>query len=158
MLIGIGLGSNLGDRQQYLHHAIGELEKLGSHLRVASFYETDPVDCPPGAATFINTVVLMEYRGDLLALLYSLQNLEQLAGRMDESIRQKNAPRPLDLDILFCDDQVRADPELILPHPRMMDRLFVLEPLAELVPDFHPYPDRPSVAERVEELKQAPNP
>ncbi|MEM6886142.1 MAG: 2-amino-4-hydroxy-6-hydroxymethyldihydropteridine diphosphokinase, partial [Verrucomicrobiota bacterium] len=96
----------------------------------------------------------MEYQGDLYDLLLKTQGLEEQAGRENKTEQIRNAPRPLDLDILFYGQQQLNHHQLILPHPRMMVRLFVLEPLAELVPDYRPYPDQPTIAERVEELKQ----
>jgi len=152
-LVGIGLGSNLGDRQAHLTSAIAELSCLGSDIRLASFLETEPVDCPEASPGFLNTVMLMEYQGDLFDLLLMTQQLEKGAGRESKADQVKNAPRPLDLDILFYGQQLLNHHQLILPHPRMMDRLFVLEPLAELIPNFRPYPDRPTISERVKELK-----
>lgn len=153
ILTGIALGSNLGNRQQQLEHAISELSRLGTDVRVAGIVETAPVDCPKGSPAFLNTVLVMIYRGDLFELFLKTQQLEIEAGRQWKERDVRNAPRPLDLDILFYGQQVLNHHQLVLPHPRMMDRLFVLEPLQELLPDFCPHPDRPSVSERVKELR-----
>ena len=155
VLTGIALGSNLGDRETLLHDAVTELSLLGTEVQVASLHETDPVGCPAGSPKFLNTVMVMQYQGDLFDLLLKTQRLEEQAGRSNKGEMVRNAPRPLDLDILFYGQQVLNHHQLTLPHPRMMDRLFVLEPLAELLPDFRPYPDRPSVAECVEALKNS---
>ena len=152
MLAGIALGSNLGDREVHLQRAIEAL-KLRGKLQVASFYETEPVDCPEGSEPFLNTVAILEEKEPPRALWEYLKELEANAGRPTGGERGYHAPRTLDLDLLFVDDLVLQEPDLVIPHPRMMDRLFVLEPLAELMPDFRPVSDGPTVREQLEALK-----
>lgn len=152
MLTGISIGSNLGIRENLLNGAIAYIRKVGTEVRVASFIETEPVACPPGSPLFLNTALVFNYSGDLIELLDYCQALEQAVGREAEWTRDRNAPRPLDLDLLFCDQFQIQTPRLTLPHPRMMERRFVLEPLAELVPNFCPFPGGPTVLEQFRKL------
>ncbi|MEM6821960.1 MAG: 2-amino-4-hydroxy-6-hydroxymethyldihydropteridine diphosphokinase [Verrucomicrobiota bacterium] len=154
MKVGIGIGSNLGDRRGYLDSAIEALRFWDEDLLVASYYETAPVDCPEESMPFLNTVVLLNYRGGLFGLLADLQRLEAEAGRKSISERKLNSPRPLDLDILFCEDVSLKTDVLEIPHPRMWERIFVLEPLAEIFPEYiHPN-GGPIIGEQLEVLKQ----
>lgn len=130
------MGSNLGDRLQHLQQAVEKLLQAlpsASLVAAAPLYETDPVDCPAGSQSFYNTVI--EVRADLepLAMLRELQSLETLLGR--PSGHGHNAPRTVDLDILYAGDATMNQPDLILPHPRMTQRRFVLQPLADIRPD-----------------------
>jgi 2-amino-4-hydroxy-6-hydroxymethyldihydropteridine diphosphokinase len=128
----LGLGSNLGDRQAYLHEAV---ESLTGVVGVSSMYETDPVGGPRGQGAFLNVVV--ELRTDLTprALLGVCHRLESAANR----VRQERwGPRTLDVDILWIDQDPIDDPDLQVPHPRMWERRFVMAPLAELAPDVVP--------------------
>jgi len=135
MRAGIALGSNLGNLHANLSCAIGHLRRLAiaePPFLISSFYRTAPVDCPPGSGDFLNAVAEFTYSGGARDLLGDLREIESLMGR--PPVRDTNAPRPIDLDILYCDDQVLSDTDLILPHPRMHLRLFVLEPLCEIAP------------------------
>ena len=134
MKIGIGIGSNLGDRKAEMAAAMDFLRTLDKTLRVSPIYESQPQDCPPGSEPFLNAVAVMDWKGGLFGLLGRLQAYERERGR--PPVREVNAPRPVDLDILFCDDWVLNTPQLILPHPRIGERHFVLRPLADLEPDF----------------------
>jgi len=131
----LSLGSNLGDRENILSAACGKLADLPQTrvIAVSSFYETEPVDSPPGSPMFLNAVVLLDTALEPLELLCETQSIENAFGRV-RSV--PNAPRTLDIDILFVGDLVLNTPELTLPHPRAHLRRFVLEPLAELLPDF----------------------
>lgn len=140
MKVGIGLGSNLGNRSDHLDRAVAALRLIGQNLRVSGWVESDPVDCPPGSPPFLNGAAVMDWQGEPLTLLRTLQSLEAEAGRAPEHARTRNAPRPLDLDILFIEGVVYDTKELTLPHPRLCERWFVVKPLAELVPDFSPIP------------------
>ena len=135
MRAGIALGSNLGDRCAILTEAIGHLRDLhgDGEFLVSSFHETDPVDCPPGSPLFLNAVTELETSLPPLELLQRLQALEFTAGR--PRVHGFNQPRTLDLDLLYCDEMTLLLPELILPHPRITERLFVLAPLTEIRPD-----------------------
>ena len=132
---GIALGSNLGDRlapfRLGLHEVLARLE--GAHLVAAApVYETAPVDCPPGSLSFYNSVVEISSPLAPHAMHKVLQAVERLLGRPQE--RERNAPRPLDLDILYA-GRLRLDDEtLTIPHPRLHQRRFVLQPLADIRP------------------------
>jgi 3-oxoacyl-[acyl-carrier protein] reductase len=127
----IGLGSNLGDRWRTLQSALRRLRaEPGLRLIAASeCYETAPLECPPGAGTFLNSVVAVETNRTPPELLAFLHRGEAQFGRLRTEV---NSPRTLDLDLLLYDDLVIDSPDLKLPHPRMHERDFVLVPLAEL--------------------------
>jgi 2-amino-4-hydroxy-6-hydroxymethyldihydropteridine diphosphokinase len=127
----VGLGANLGDAERTVRQALQDLVRL-PHTRLvaqSSLWRSAPVDAdgPP----FINAVAGLHTRLSAPDLLHALQALEQAAGRQRP---YRYAPRTLDLDLL-CHGEARIDtPELQLPHPRMMQRAFVLYPLAEIAP------------------------
>jgi 3-methyl-2-oxobutanoate hydroxymethyltransferase len=129
----VSIGSNLGDRLAHLITAATALRSMGCEVRAAPLYETDPVDCPPGSQAFYNSV--LQVRCAMLPhdFLNALRSLEVQAGRPTE--REKNSSRPLDLDILTIDTAHVSDPELEIPHPRLTQRRFVLQPFADLSPD-----------------------
>jgi 2-amino-4-hydroxy-6-hydroxymethyldihydropteridine diphosphokinase len=102
-------------------------------LRVSSVYETAPVDCPPGSENFYNAVVEGEFDGNARDLLLLLKGFEASRGDRNPS-GPRNGPRALDLDLLYTEKELRQD-DLVLPHPRMTQRRFVLEPLAEIRPN-----------------------
>lgn len=132
---GIALGSNLGDRLWHLQQAVEKLTQALPSAKitaVAPLYETDPVDCPEDSQPFYNTVLELETDLEPLALLQQLQVLEQSLGR--PVAHGYNAPRTVDLDILYAGDMVMNHPDLVLPHPRMAQRRFVLQPLADIRP------------------------
>ena len=130
----LGLGSNMGNRQENLERALGFLSQRLRVVKVSSIYDTEPegnVDQPP----FLNLVCQVYTRLAPTALLTLAKGIESKLGRTGKS----NAPRPIDIDILFYDDQVMKTPELVIPHPRLAERAFVLVPLAEIAPDLiHP--------------------
>lgn len=134
----IALGSNLGDRYATLSTAVRRL-RAEPGLRVVAtsgFYETAPVNCPPGSGEFLNAVVAVETELDPLDLLHLLLRIERQFGRVRS---EPNSPRTLDLDLILYDGRVITTPELTLPHPRMHERAFVLVPLAEIAPNaVHP--------------------
>ncbi|WP_242529341.1 2-amino-4-hydroxy-6-hydroxymethyldihydropteridine diphosphokinase [Methylacidimicrobium sp. B4] len=115
------------------------LQKLSksSYFLRSSVWKSDPVDCPPGSREFLNAVVEIDWDGPPEDLLASLLTFEGRVGRPPARTRQRNAPRPLDLDLLYCGTLVRNTPELTLPHPRLACRSFVLGPLAEIAPQLH---------------------
>ncbi|MCM8750119.1 2-amino-4-hydroxy-6-hydroxymethyldihydropteridine diphosphokinase [Thermomicrobiaceae bacterium CFH 74404] len=136
----IGLGSNLGDRLGYLRGAVRGLAEIGKIVAVSSLYETTPVgylDQP----WFLNAVVALETGASPEELHRHLLGLEEAAGRERPF---PNAPRTLDLDLLFYDDLVLNRPELTIPHPRLHERAFVLVPLFEIAPNLrHPTLHKP---------------
>jgi 2-amino-4-hydroxy-6-hydroxymethyldihydropteridine diphosphokinase len=130
----VGLGSNLGDREGLLRSALAELRSTaGIEVRaVSTLRETDPVgylDQPP----FLNGAAELETILGPRELLAVLLDIELRLGR-DRASGPRLGPRTVDLDLLLYDDLVLAEPGLELPHPRMHERSFVLEPLAELDP------------------------
>ena len=133
----VALGSNLGDPLAQLRQARSGLTELGELVRASSLYRTAPVGGPPGQTDYLNAVVALKPNTpDPEALLEELLALEAGQGRT-RAVRW--AARTLDLDLLAWDDRVLETPRLTLPHPRMLERAFVLGPLCELAPDWqHP--------------------
>jgi 2-amino-4-hydroxy-6-hydroxymethyldihydropteridine diphosphokinase len=129
------LGSNMGDRQENLDRAV---EQLSQRLRlgeVSSIYDTEPVG-NTNQPRFLNLVCQVFTRLAPKDLLTLIKGIEIKLGRVPG---KTNAPRPIDIDILLYSDQVVDTPELVIPHPRMTERAFVLVPLAEIAPDVvHP--------------------
>jgi 2-amino-4-hydroxy-6-hydroxymethyldihydropteridine diphosphokinase len=151
MRIGIALGSNLGDREANLRAAVAAVREVAeSPVLLSRVYETEPVDCPPGATAFLNAAMEIGYSGDIHILLQYLQSIESQQGR--PRLRDKNSPRTIDLDILYADDLILNDPELILPHPRIAERFFVLLPLNDIVPELRLPRQNISVHELVNSL------
>jgi 2-amino-4-hydroxy-6-hydroxymethyldihydropteridine diphosphokinase len=99
----------------------------------SAIYETDPVDCEPGAANFLNAVIEFGYEGDAVELLRTLKELEAAHGRSPDHAR--NVSREIDIDLLYFGEHKIDDAKLQLPHPRMHSRRFVLQPLADIRPD-----------------------
>lgn len=149
----IGVGSNLGDRKKIIENARRIL--LQSHgirfLRSAPLYETEPVGGPP-QALYLNTVWEVETSLEAKALLQRLLQVEFELGR---NRKERNEPRAIDLDLLFFDDEVIEEPDLIVPHPRLHERWFVLKPLWDLRADFvHPV-FKKSVCELLDQVNAA---
>lgn len=133
----IAIGSNLGDRAGHVEFARKELATLpGTKLEVfSSVHETEPVG-PAGQGKFLNAAAVLETSLEPVELLGHLRRIEQLAGRQR---RERWGPRTLDLDLLLYDERVVETEQLTVPHPRMHERIFVLEPLAKIAPDMvHP--------------------
>ncbi len=131
----IGLGSNRGDSPDFVLRAMTRLASFSSgEILCSHLWQTSPVDCPPGSEDFINAAVAFEARPSLTpeSLLAGLKSLEVEFGRTPNTVR--NAPRELDLDLLLFDDHVRDSADFTLPHPRAVNRLFVLAPAAEVLP------------------------
>ena len=133
MFTGIALGSNVGDRLQHLRLARDELAARHGPERCSRVYETEPMDCSAGTTSYLNAVVEIDFHGRTSALLKELQELEARMGR--PSRRPRNAPRTIDLDILYVGKRILRNPELMIPHPRLHLRRFVLAPLCDIRPD-----------------------
>lgn len=132
---GIALGSNQGDRRRNLETGVESLLSRIPTARLsaaASLYETEPVDCAPGTQAFLNTVIELDAPLSPQEMHTHLLAVESLLGRPLE--RARNAPRTLDLDLLYAGDFQSTDPVLTVPHPRLHQRRFVLQPLAEIRP------------------------
>ena len=132
MRVFLGLGSNMGDRLGHLRRAVSELPDVAA---VSSVYETAPVGGPPGQNDYLNIVVELDTTLVPRELLDVAQRLEEEAGRV-RTVRF--GPRTLDVDVLLVEGVAVDEPDLVVPHPRMWQRRFVLEPLAELAPDLVP--------------------
>jgi len=131
-LVAIALGSNLGDRDAHIDFAVSRLSALLTSLRASSRYDTAPVEVDDEQPRYLNAAVVGHA---LLAphdLLRALQDIEADRGRERP---YPNAPRTLDLDLILYGNQIIDDGALSVPHARFRQRLFVLQPLAEIAPD-----------------------
>ena len=128
----VALGSNLGDREAHLAFAVGRLSPLLTNLRQSRWYDTAPVGVSPDQPRYLNGVVAGTTMLSARELLDALLAIEQAAGRTRPSLM---APRTLDLDLILFGKERIDEPGLTVPHPRFRERLFVLEPLADLAPD-----------------------
>lgn len=134
----VGLGSNLGERASQLDEAVRQLRRVPGLQVVAQscWYETAPLGGPPDQPAYLNGAVLLETAQTPHALLAELQAIEARLGRRRQ---ERWGPRTLDLDLLLYDEQVLQTAELVVPHPRMAWRRFVLEPAAEIAAEMrHP--------------------
>jgi 2-amino-4-hydroxy-6-hydroxymethyldihydropteridine diphosphokinase len=157
----ISLGSNQvsasGSALETLNLALAELQGLSlAPVRSSSFYQTEPVDCAPGTAEFINSATMLELAGncDPMLLLQSLHEIEAKFGRNRGP--EINAPRPLDLDLICIPGIEMETSALVLPHPRAHERLFVLMPLAEINPDLQLLLGHATVSELIKQLPPRP--
>jgi len=132
----LSLGSNLNDRLLFLENAKKNLCKLKIEIeKESSIYETEPLEFHE-QPFFLNQVLKIKTSLEPLKLLFFIKNIEQKMGRIQ---RQKNGPREIDIDILFYNVMIINLPELIIPHPAICKRRFVLVPMVEIEPDFvHP--------------------
>lgn len=148
--VAIGLGSNVGDRRAHLDYAVTRLRTLLTNLQVSRYYDTVPVGVSGPQAMFLNAAAVGETTLDARKLLDALLAIEQERGRERPHVQ---APRTLDLDLILQGDIVLAEPGLIVPHPRFRERLFVLEPLAEIGADLHDPVSRRTVGELLLDLR-----
>lgn len=145
----VALGSNLGKREENIHRAVGLLPPRSVVTALSPLMEYAAVDSPPEAPAFLNAAARLETELTARDLLDQLLDIEFRLGRR-RSIR--NAPRIIDLDLLLYDGFKSEDKHLLLPHPRMTERRFVLEPLAAIAPDLvHPIMGR-SIRQLLEKL------
>jgi 2-amino-4-hydroxy-6-hydroxymethyldihydropteridine diphosphokinase len=128
----VALGANLGDAVATVQQALRDVAALPDTqmFKASSLYRSAPFEAQ--GPDFINAVALIQTQLSPLALLHALQALELQSGRERP---YKNAPRTLDLDLIFYGDVALATPELTLPHPRWHERAFVLQPVAEVWPE-----------------------
>lgn len=156
MRTAVALGSNLGDRLENLRAArrqITELAQVQPPVLSSAIYETEPVDCEPGASKFMNAVVEFDYEGDLAHLLEQLVHVEEALGRKRD--HRENVSRTIDIDLLYCGDRQIDNERLQLPHPRMHRRKFVLQPLADIRPELVLANQRKTVRELLVELEES---
>ncbi len=128
----LGLGSNMGDRRAELVRALAGLPDL---VAVSPVYETEPVGGPPGQDDYLNVVAELDTELSPRQLLEVARRLEAQAQRV-RTVR--HGPRTLDVDVLLVGDLVVDDPDLVVPHPRLWERRFVVAPLADLAPELVP--------------------
>ena len=141
----IALGTNVGDREHNLREALRLLAEAGIHiLKISSIYETEPVDYL-AQAWFLNAVLEAQTELPAPDLLHKLRAIESAMGSKKPFAK---GPRLIDLDILLYGNDAIATPELQVPHPRMLERSFVLAPLAEIAPNLR-HPSWPATAQQL---------
>jgi 2-amino-4-hydroxy-6-hydroxymethyldihydropteridine diphosphokinase len=147
-LCALSLGSNMGNRLDNIRRAVGVMRPLGSVTAKSEVYETPPwgILAQP---RFLNACVLLETETMPLDLLAGLKDIERGLGRVQ---REHWGPREIDIDILTYGDEVLEEPGLVVPHPFMKERAFVLRPLFEIAPDLKLPPDGGEIARLIEKL------
>jgi 2-amino-4-hydroxy-6-hydroxymethyldihydropteridine diphosphokinase len=139
-MVYLSLGSNLGDRAANLREGLQLLGKLGEMKEVSSLFETEPVEVEQRQGWFLNCAAAIAtdlMPGQLLSRTLAIE--EALGRRRRDGRAEQKRPRTLDIDILFFGNAVIKTPGLIVPHPALEHRRFVLQPLAEIAPDLvHP--------------------
>lgn len=156
MRTAVALGSNLGDRLENLRaarKAIADLANVKPPILSSAIYETEPIDCEPGANKFLNAVVEFDYQDDPERLLEQLIRIEEALGRARGHL--KNVSRTIDIDLLYCGDRKIEDGRLHLPHPRLHLRKFVLQPLADIRPGLNLPGQTKTVRQFLNELKDS---
>ena len=146
-IVYLSLGSNLGDRAANLQAAVTQLGSLGEVAAVSSFYETEPVELT-AQPWFVNCAVKLDTEKMPRQLIAGILALEQSMGRQR---KQKNGPRIIDIDILLFGSSIIEMPSLTVPHPKMHERRFVLEPMVEIAPEAR----HPVFKRTVKELRDA---
>jgi 2-amino-4-hydroxy-6-hydroxymethyldihydropteridine diphosphokinase len=147
----LSLGSNLGDRAALLNTALNRLETEGVRIaRRSSIHETEPQDYL-NQPKFLNIAVQVETNLTPQELLAAIQKIETELGRQRTIPK---GPRTIDIDILFYANEIIATPDLEIPHPRLTERRFVLDPLSEIAPDLH----HPATGQTVREAQAALQP
>ena len=146
----LGLGSNMGNRRDNLDKALELLAQRMQVGQVSSTYDTEPVGNVE-QPRFLNLVCQIYARLTPMELLTLAKGIESKLGR---KLGESNMPRPIDIDILFYGDQIIESPKLVIPHPRLEERAFVLVPLAEIAPELvHPVSGK-TIRELLEGLKK----
>lgn len=139
-LVAIALGANLGDRLKQIQSARDAFEEIivaGSELLQSSIYKTAPMGCEEGTPDFFNAAIAIEYSGSPDELLTLCKEIEAIMGRdLSPTCGKRNLSRPMDADILYFGQKMIHTETLHIPHPRLLERRFVLEPLAEIQPNF----------------------
>jgi 2-amino-4-hydroxy-6-hydroxymethyldihydropteridine diphosphokinase len=146
-IVYLSLGSNLGDRAGNLRSAIERLGTLGKVVAISSFYETEPVAVTE-QPWFLNCAVRLDTEKMPRQLLAGILAIERQLGRHRTEYK---GPRTIDIDIVLFGNSVLATPDLIIPHPAMQERRFVLEPLMEIAPEVR----HPALERTIRELRDA---
>ncbi|UYU43097.1 2-amino-4-hydroxy-6-hydroxymethyldihydropteridine diphosphokinase [Bacteroides salyersiae] len=138
-MVYLGLGTNLGDKEQNLRMSVKKIEeRIGNVVSLSAFYATAPWGFS-SENSFLNAAVCVETTLLPLQVLKETQGIERELGRTEKSVNGLYADRLIDIDLLLYDDRVMDAEGLILPHPLMTERRFVMEPLSEIAPDVvHP--------------------
>ena len=133
------LGTNLGDKQKNIEDAYDKIEeRIGRIISVSALYVTEPIGFE-SENLFVNSVCEVVSNMDIYSIFVQTQSIEREIGRLEKSQNLIYADRVIDIDLLLVDDLVINTPDLIIPHPRLHERDFVLSPLVEIAPDFiHP--------------------
>lgn len=136
----LGVGSNLGDREKTLEAALGFLRERFDIKAVSSWLETVPVGGPAGQGNYLNGALMAFTEFSVREVLHACLAVEAALGRKRGPQTERWGPRPIDIDLLLYNEAViNEPPELVVPHPRMLERRFVLTPLAEIAPEWlHP--------------------
>jgi len=153
--VAIALGSNLGDREHHLAFGLSSLPGFITNLRHSAWHETLPVGMPSDQPHFLNGAVVGETSLPARDLLERLLAIEAAAGRHRGALL---AARTLDLDLILFGDRMIEEPGLVVPHPRFRERLFVLEPLAEVAPDWIDPVSGKTVSALLRERREQPDP
>ncbi len=151
--VGIALGSNIGNRLRNLQHARDLLRQLvpeDTAYAQAPIYQSEPVDCPDDSPDFFNTVLEIDYIGTPYELLEHTQGIEFHCGR--SIVHQYNAPRIIDLDILYFGNEIIKETVLNIPHLEITNRRFVLQPLTDIRPQLILPGDTATISEHLHYL------
>ncbi len=151
--VGIALGSNLGNRLNHIKTArdmLRDLMPADAHYKQAPVYQSEPLNCPPNSPDFFNTVVEIDYIGLPHELLEYTQGIEFHLGR--GIVYQINAPRIIDVDILYFGNETIQGGILTIPHPELTNRRFVLQPLADIRPNLILPRDTATISEHLQHL------
>ena len=130
----LSVGTNLGNRENNISNCIDYLEKISEIKNISKIYETVPYKVQIEQDDFLNLALEINFSESAENLLIEINKIEKELGRVRSSIR--NEPREIDIDIIFFGNQIINKKDLVVPHPRFRERLFVLEPLNDIAPDF----------------------
>ena len=148
----IMLGGNLPDTPQMMDFALKQLENGGFQVeKISKIFHSEAVDCVPNTPDFLDRAVTGTWNGTADKLLELTQNIEIASGR--PKVHSSRESRVLDIDLILFGDETVNTPHLTIPHPRALQRRFVLEPLAEIAPDWQ-FPGKLTVAEALKQLEK----
>ena len=130
----LSVGTNLGNRENNISSCIDYLEKISEIKNISKIYETVPYKVQIEQSNFLNLALEINFFESAENLLIEINKIEKELGRVRSSIR--NEPREIDIDIIFFGNQIINKKDLVVPHPRFRERLFVLQPLNDIAPNF----------------------